>query len=272
MLLGKEQNLIGHRPERVREVAEAHLNAYGPGDIDILMKSVSPRGGVWGGLAPPDGAVLMRTVEEVRSSYTKLLGAVSVGASQKFISVCTDWYIFMDGVTTVTDKASGRVVESRSVTLFGNDELGTAVDMAWPFGMNLAPPSGQAEADAAARTSSQTLKAHKRRWAGWAAGDADEASQGVAEQCLLFFPCFDPDDDRLAILIRGRAEYRACLADLFERRRPSAPRPSNTVVQDRYVFSEQALALSDVDVRFALVEILNEAGEVQGMLGFATRH
>jgi hypothetical protein len=275
LLLGKEQNVIGHRPEHVRVVAEAHLAAYGADDIDVLMRTVSPRGGVWAGLAPPHGAALMRTVEEIRATYVNLLGAVRVGGGHKVVSVCTDWYVFMDGVTTVTDKASGRTMDSRSITLFGNDELGTAMDMAWPFGLNLGPAAADAAA-ATARTTASDLDAHKRRMAGWASGDVDAASRGVADACSLFLPCFDPDDARLTVLVRSHTDYRSYLRALFELFRFSDLAPSNAILKDNYILQEYALTATAAsggrtDLRYVLAEILNPAGEVHGLLGFATR-
>ena len=82
MLLGKEQNMTGHRPAHVRAVAQAHLNAYVHDDIDTLMRTVSPRGGIWAGLAPPVGAVLLRDYQEIKASYMGLLwrGACAAAA------------------------------------------------------------------------------------------------------------------------------------------------------------------------------------------------
>jgi hypothetical protein len=274
VLLGKEDKVVGHPPELVREIAEAHLKAYGPGDIDHLMRSVSPRGGIWAGIAPPDGAVLLRTADEVRDLYGKLLDAMEVGESDKIISVCTDWYVFNEGLSTTTDKAAGRLFETPFICLFGNDELGTAIDMAWPFGMNLGPPA-DAAATAVERPPLSDLKAHKTRMAGWSLGDAKQAAEGVADRCLLFLPSFDPEDERLAVLVRGRSDYEAYLADLFRTQRITDLKPSNTIVRDRYVFSEHAMTMTRdgeaTRVRYALAEVFDDAGRIQGMLGFATR-
>src|ERR1700742_1952081 len=143
MLMGREQKLIGHAPAHERDVAETHLKAYVLDDLDARMARVSPQGGIWAGLAPPHGAVLMRTPEEVRTTYGPLLGAVKVAPPLKTLAVCTDWYAFFDGVTPGVDKAGGRGMRSRSISLFANDDLGTAVDMAWPFGI---APAGPVEA------------------------------------------------------------------------------------------------------------------------------
>lgn len=274
MLLSKEDGVVGHPPELVHEIAETHLKAYGPGDIDHLMRSVSPRGGIWAGLAPPDGAVLLRTADEVRGAYGKLLDAVEVGATDQIISVCTDWYVFNEGVSTTRDKAAGRPFDTRSICLFGNDELGTAIDMAWPFGMNLGP-AADAAATAAERAPQSDLKAHKARMAGWSVGDARQAAEGVVDQCFLFLPSFDPEDERLAVLVRSRPDYEAYLADLFRTQPITDLKASNTIVRDLYVFSEHAMTMirdgEATRVRYALAEVFDEAGGIQGMLGFATR-
>ncbi|MDB5424733.1 MAG: SnoaL-like protein [Phenylobacterium sp.] len=277
MLLGAEHKVIGHAPQRVREVAEAHMKAYGPGDIEVLMATVSPRGGIWAGLAPPDGAVLMRTPAEIRPTYEKLLKAVSVGPPLKFVAVCTDWYVFTEGVARVTDRASGKAFDTQSIGIYGNDDLGTAIDLAWPFGAAPGARRPARELAGGVRSETADLLAHNARMAGWLAGDVEAASAGLAPDALLFLPCFDPDDERLALMVNGLEAYRAWLRALFAVYRVEALAQSNVVVGDQYLFSEHALALarrSDgaaTPVRYALAEVLNAEGAIAGMLGFATR-
>ena len=277
MLLGEEHKVIGHRPERVREVAETHMKAYGPGDIDHLMATVSPRGGIWAGLAPPDGAVLMRTPAQIRPTYEKLLKAVSVGPPLKFVAVCTDWYVFTEGVATVTDRASGKSFDTQSIGIYGHDDLGTAIDLAWPFGPAPGARRPARGLNGAVRSETADLLAHNSRMAGWLAGDPDAASGGLTRDCLLFLPCFDPGDERLALRITGRDHYRDYLRSVFAIYEVLDLTQSNAVVGDRYIFSDHALTLrrrSDggvTGVRYALAEVLDGDGAVAGMLGFATR-
>jgi hypothetical protein len=277
MLLGKSDSVIGHPPEYMAKVSKAHLEAYMPGDIETLMKSVSPNGGIWAGMAPPHGATLLRSNDEIRSTYTDLLNAIQLGNTKIFVLIATDWYVFFESVATVTDKASGTTLENQSVGLFGADDHALAVDMAWPFGIE--PGAVRPSRDLGGRVRSELLDltAHEQRISGLNSENADLASTGIIEESQLFLPCFDPADQRLELLVSGVSAYKDYLAALWAIYRIDTVVNLNMSIGDQYVFSEYLLKVTDrgsgnaLEIRYALVEILAADGKVKGMLGYATQ-
>jgi hypothetical protein len=275
MLLGKEDGVVGHSPAHVRAVAEAHIAAYRPCDIETLMASVSPKGGIWAGLAPPAGVAMMRTADEIRKVYVGLLDAVKVGQENVHVAVATDWYVFFESSGKVTDRASGHDIETRSIDLFGNDEYGTAIDMAWPF----AAASGLDGSTAAGAVidRQERATAHRLRMQGLVSGNLQQATQGISPEARLFLPCFDPNDKRLELYVRGDAAYHQYVTSLFDFYRLEGRGLSNQVAGALpYAFSENELLLTPrqgppLKVRYALAEIFDDRGLVVGALGFASR-
>src|SRR5690606_7250586 len=210
-----------------------------------------------------------------RATYTQLLAAVNVGTSRTFNLISTDWYCFFEGISSVVDKASGHTIENRAVCLFGADDKALTVDMAWPFGdVAAVRPLRNSQSHS---SEFDDLSHHQQRMAGWRGGDIDAASTDVAEQGFFFVPCFDPQDPRLELMCEGRAGYRAFLQALFALYRVRSIRQSNIVTGDQYLFSDYTLELDDIrdggtlTARYAMVEILDSAGNVCGMLGLATK-
>jgi hypothetical protein len=275
MLLGKEDGVVGHSPAHVRAVAEAHVAAYRPGDIETLMASVSPNGGIWAGLAPPAGVAMMRTADEIRRVYVGLLDAVKVGQQNVHVAVATDWYVFFEASGKVTDRASGRDIDTRSIDLFGNDAHGTAIDMAWPFAATVGLDGSTAAGLVIDRQERAT--AHRQRMLGLLSGNLEQATQGISPEARLFLPCFDPNDKRLELYVHGDEAYRQYVTSIFEIYRLEGHGVSNQIAGDLpYAFSEDELLLTPrqglpLKVRYALAEIFDDKGLVVGALGFATR-
>lgn len=276
MLLGKEHNVIGHSPEYVAKVSKVHLKAYIQGDIDILMKSVSPRGGIWAGMAPPHGATLLRSNEEIRATYTDLLNAIKLGDTKIFVLIATDWYMFFESVSTVTDKASGTTFENQSVGLFAADDHALAVDMAWPLDLEPGPVRPTRDRKGMVRSELLDLAAHEQRMAGMADENLASACIGLVDDCQLFLPCFDPTDERLELIVSGVNSYKNYLASLWAIYRIDNIVNLNMSIGDQYIFSEYRLKVTQrssgnaLEIRYALVEVLAQEGNVRGMLGYAT--
>ncbi len=274
MLMGSAQNVIGHDPELVRHFAVAHNGAYQHCDIDLLMASTSPRGGIWAGLLPPDNFVVNETPEDVARDYVELISQFKVLPPRIFSLFATDWYTVFEVGSEMIHLESGQVFPNQAVCLFGNDELGTAVDMAWPFQPGAVRPArGQ---QGAARSELIDLDAQEQRIDGWRKGSVELAAQGIAEKGIFFLPVFDQADPRRAIAVTGRTGYEAWLVQLFDLYRPIEIRLVNNNIGDRHAFSETRWTVearsngATVAFRYALVEILDEAGLVSGMLGYAT--
>jgi hypothetical protein len=277
MLRGGNDHISGHRPVEVRRIAQVHGDGYLPGDMDVLMASVSPNGGVWAGLAPPDGAVTMRTADEIRSTYTRLLGAIQIVGEKHLVSIATDWYVFFENVATLAHDGADETFDIVSVDLFTHDDTGrTSTDMAWTFPAHRgAMRPNRVVEPGFLRSELVDLAAHDRRRQAFVDGDAVAAAEGLTEDGDFFVPCFDPDDERLVVNLSGAAAYRDFVQTLFDRFEIRATRPASSAVGDSYVFSEVEWDATDrhtgdaLLIRYALVEIFDGAGSVEGMLGYA---
>jgi hypothetical protein len=270
MLLGKSDNILGHSREMMRRNTERHLAAYQPCDIEILMNSTSPRGGIWAGFIPPDIAVIAQEPAEIRQTYLGLIDAMEVRPSEFLTLICSDWYGFFESFGTTLNRKSGEVYEGRAVCIFATDEIGLNVDMAWPF------LPGTVREDVGWRQKTVDLTAHNKRMAALRDEDFKTASLNVAEKCHLFLPCFDPADQRRALSVSSRAEYEAYLEKLFSRYKIESIAPSNISVSNQYVFSETLWHVRERNsgkpqvIRYALAEIFNPEGDIGSMLGLAT--
>jgi len=273
MLMGRNEKLIGHDPAITRGFALAHNAAYQHCDIDRLMATCSPRGGIWAGLLPPDQFVVNETHEAVRASYVELISTFKVMPPRVISMICTDWYACFEVTSSMIHLPSNQRIDNQAVCLFGNDELGTAVDMAWPL-----PPGARRllrRAGGNIRSELIDLTAHETRLAGWRQGDIEQAAYGMAETGVFFLPCFDPHDPRRAEGLQGRAAYKNWLEQLFARYEVGSIAPLNFQIGDQHVFSETRWHVTDRETghdlmfRYALVEIL-DAEQVSGLLGFAT--
>jgi hypothetical protein len=275
MLMGKDENLIGHDPALVRHFAVAHNAAYQYCDIDILMASTSPRGGIWAGLLPPDLFVVNETPDEVRASYVELIKDFKVLPPTIFTMFCTDWYAIFEVTSQLVHRESGQIIDNQAVCLFGNDELGTTVDMAWPFGPEPGALRARRDSRGAMRSELLDLAAHDARLEGWRAGDVAQSMRGIAEKGTFFLPDFDQNSSRRAIGLSGRDQYETWLAALFGLFEIESIEALNIHVADRFVFSETLWRArrrgggAAIGIRYALAEIL-VGEEVGGMLGFAT--
>lgn len=273
MLLGKDDKVIGHSPAELWHTAVTHMNAYQHDDIDLLMTTVSSRGGIWSGLLPSQGAVIMRTAAEIRDNYTKALAAVKIGGVEAYVAVASDWYVFAEAVTTVTDKASSQEFQVQGVGFYGADNQGLAMDT--DVGSLLA---GAGVADSGpARLA--VAKAHERRLQTLAAGTVDDAVLAeVAETMDLFLPVFDPNDSRLQQYVGGRDGFRNYARGFTAMYEVEDAGRLNLLTTSSYVFSEVDWALRDRRtgepgrVRFALCEVIGPDGLVRGGVGVATRH
>lgn len=276
MLMGKAQNVVGHSPELVRKFALDHNSAYQHCDIDVLMASTSPRGGIWAGLLPPDNFVIHRDPEDVRASYVELIRDFKVLPPRVFTMIATDWYACFEVTSQMIHKPSGQVFDNQAVCLFGNDELATTVDMAWPFGPTPGASRPKRDLKGELRSELIDVTAHEERLESWRTADSLRGSHGVAEKGAFFLPVFDPGDERLAVGLSSRADYQNHLDKLFAVYDVKRIAPLNLHVGDQYVFSEthwSGTARKDAApfaFRYALVEILNSDGEISAMLGFAT--
>ena len=277
MLLGPKDGVSGHRASEVRRVANAHLDAYPPGDLDVLMASVSPKGGVWAGLAPPDGAVVLRDVGEIEALYGKMLGSIDNLGGDEITTVATDWFVFCEAVSRMRPKGVDQVISLVSVCIFGHDDTGrTSADLAWTFepGQGAARP-GRPDPGERLRSEAADVDAHLRRRQALVDGDAAAAVAGVAPASEFFVPCFDPDDERLEVNVSGRDAYREHVEAFLDRFEVKSSRPASITAGDSYVFSEFELDVVDrrrgqeLVIRSALVEILDAEGDVVGVLHYA---
>jgi hypothetical protein len=273
MLLGKEDNIAGHASSRIWEVAETHINAYQYDDLDRLMSTVSPRGGIWAGLLPSQGPVIMRTTEQIREAYRHALAAVRIGPCRSYVAVASDWYVLLEGLATVTEKTSGQSIDLTGLGFYGTDGVGLAMDT--DVGSILA-----ADRESGPSAGPQRLAdfdAHQRRLEAAASGDVDGALAGVGEQLDLFLPCFEPDDQALQVHVGDREAYRGYLERFTSRYRVEASRPANRLTTDGWVFSEVEWSLADqraggtIAVRYAHCDVLAPDRTVRGGIGVAVR-
>jgi hypothetical protein len=270
MLLGKEDHIVGHSPARIWDVAETHCNAYQYDDLDRLMGTVSPRGGIWSGLMPSQGALLMSTAAEVRDAYGHALNTVKIGPCQAYVAVTSDWYVLTEGVTTVTLKATGEPMEMTGLGFYGADELGLAMDT--DVG-SIVTHSRVSDG----RRRLADFHAHQQRGDAICAGDIEGALAGVGDQLDLFLPVFDPDDGARQTYVGDRAAYRAYLEGFLGRFRVKTSREANRLTTDSWVFSEREWTLADtqgggsLDLRFARCDVLAADSSVRGGIGVAVR-
>lgn len=275
MLLGKEDNIAGHASSRIWEVAETHINAYRHDDIDRLMGTVSPRGGIWAGLLPGQGPVILRTTAQIREAYAQTLAAASIGPCQSYLAVASDWYVLMEGLATVTVKGSGQPAEMTGLGFYGTDGAGLAMDT--DVGSILAADRVTGPGRPAGRRKLADFEAHRRRREAFGSGDIEGALAGVGDQLDLFLPCFDPDDPALQVHVGDRHAYRAYLERFASRYSVQASAQASRLTTDQWVFSEVEWSLADrradgtVAVRFAQCDVLAAGGTVRGGIGVAIR-
>jgi hypothetical protein len=271
MLFGKEENIAGHAPARIWAVAEEHINAYQYDDIDRLMGTVSPSGGIWAGLLPSQGPVILRTVDQIRQAYSHALGAVRIGPCRSYVALASDWYVLVEGLTTVTEKATERSAAMTGLGFYGTDGAGLAMDtdVGSILAVDQGPVSGQQKlAD---------FEAHRRRLEAFAGGDPDGALADVSDRLDLFLPCFDPEDAALQVHVSDRAAYRAYLEQFARRYHVDDVTQVNRLAADGWVFSETEWSLTDKQaggrfaIRVAHCDVLAADRAVRGGIGVAIR-
>jgi len=272
MLLGKADGVVGHAPSRLWRVAQAHIVAY-QYDMDTLMATVSPNGGIWAGVLPVQGAVILRTPDEIRESYTNALAAVQMGEPEAYVAATSDWYVLLEVHGEATEKISGRSFEGMGLGLFGADEIALAIDT--DVGAIVSTERSIEPGQTVARQRLGDARAHQTRLEALCSGDIDSALTGVGEQLDLFLPLFDPDDRALETYVADRNAYRAYLEQFLGRFRIEHSEQANLITTSSWVFSEVEWTLADtrtggtVEARFALCEVLAKDGSVRGGVGVA---
>lgn len=275
MLLEKKDNIAGHSAAYILQVTKAHIDAYQHDDMDRLMATVSPHGGIWAGLLPPEGAVIMRTFEEIREGYRPALAAINIGPSQPFVSMSSDWYVIVEGITQLTDKASGHKFEMAGLGVFGADDKALAIDTeigGLVVHDRVCPPGLSIN-----QWRLSDFQAHQRRLDAICVGDIEAALVGIGERIDLFLPCFDPNDPTLQVHVGNRDAYRAYLKDFLQRYRVQSSRSANRMTTHSWVFSEVEWVLTDQQkggnftIRFALLEALGSDNNVRGAIGIAIK-
>ncbi|MGE0383174.1 MAG: hypothetical protein AB7Q97_00485 [Gammaproteobacteria bacterium] len=221
-----------------------HVLSEFTNDTERILGTVAERESLVYGVGNPDESghtVLhaMSSREGARAHYDRLRTMVDVTEWRPFTELRRDWYVFYDGVVTLTDIRTGVPGRYESIVLFPiGPEPGIQGELAWTAHLDrrVGEPRGPADPDPAPINKVANLDLHERLLAAWRAADADAVAREMAGNVGTSLRDYCGGTPYGAVYGRDAArDYYARLFAVFE---PRAVDMVNIVTGDWFFFAE----------------------------------